>query len=496
MDLRTACSVAAALSVASALSAQSLSASPAVNVSGPASASAVFTINWLPAAPFVLFADFAPGPREVLGETLELGLTPALFVLDAGALDATGSYALNLTIPGLPILSGLVAYSQALFPLAAAPNGFIASNGESTVLFAGSSLVVDRFDNPALEGFVGDYDTTLERLRGTFSRRRVQPIEIGDVLDTPTPGTVSAFASQLLVPIQSPLNPRGCRTQFLYRAADLQANGTPEVLTRAYWRVFDNGMPVRLDTFANVTIRASHSQVVPNFLVDSFSALAAFPNSGLASVFASNESSAPALLRSGAYTVDPTAVVLGLDSFGVGRYLDWGIGTNFVYNGVDSLLLDVRTDPSPNTIGWNGAHVYLTVQSGPLPGARCVAQPTLPVGTIDPDVVAVGQPDNAIHDLVFEFARPESTALSPFRAPGPSTLNYQPAILAASTPGTSSIVITYRGADDAFGTNATPFSPNIDVADGKPFLQYSIRFVADVVTGAVPSIDTLVIPVL
>ena len=106
---------------------------------------------------------------------------------------------------------------------------------------------------------------------------------------------------------------------------------------------------------------------------------------------------------------------------------------------------------------------------------------------IDPDVVAGGEPDNLIHDLVFEFARPESTARSPFRAAGPNAPNYQPAIVAASTPGTSSIVITYRGADDAFGTNATPFSPNIDLADGKPFLQYSIKLVADVVTGAVPS---------
>lgn len=496
MDLRSACSVAAALSVASVLSAQSLFASPAVNVGAPLAPSAVFAISGQPSAAFVLLADFAPGPREVLGETLELGLTSALFTLDAGALDAGGSHSLIVPIPPLPVLSGLVAYSQALFPSALAPNGlFTISNSESTALFAGSTALVERFDHAAASGFVGTYDTTgLGRLRGTYSRRRVQPVDNGTVLDTPIPGTVSGFAMAFPFAIQSPLNPRGCRTQLVYRAADLGADGTPEVLVRAYWRLFD-GAVISLDSFANVSIRASHSQVVPNFLIGNFSALAQFPTSGLSSVFATNESSAPVLVRSGAYTVDPAAVVLGLDGLGVGRYLDWGIDQSFVYNGVDSLLFDVRTDPSPTSFGLNGAQVYLTVQSGPLPGARCVARPMLPFGTIDPDVVANGEPDNAIHDMVFEFARIESTARSPFRAAGPGAPNYLPAIVAASTPGTSSIVILYRGADDSFGTNATAFSPNIDVADGKPFLQYSIKFTADVVTGAVPSIDTLVIPV-
>jgi hypothetical protein len=120
----------------------------------------------------------------------------------------------------------------------------------------------------------------------------------------------------------------------------------------------------------------------------------------------------------------------------------------------------------------------------------------LPFGTLDPDLVATGSIDNLVHDTVFEFARPEASARSPFRAAGTSAPDYLPAILVGSTPGNSSILVTYRGADDALGTNPTPFSPNIDLADGKPFLQYSIRLIADVVTGAVPSLDTLVIPIL
>jgi len=496
MSSRIACSVAAALSVASALSAQSLFASPAVRVSGPNPASALFVLSGQPTAPFVLAADFAAGPRDVFGETLELGLSPALFLLDVGALDVSGSHSLTLTVPPLPVLSGLVTYTQALFPTTLAPNGlFTVSNGESTVLFAGSTALIDRFDNPAAAGFTGNYDaTSVGRLRGTFSRRRVQPVEAAELLDVALPGTVPAFSSAFPFGIQSPLNPQGCRTQMVYRASDLGADGTPEVLTRAYWRVFD-GQQAIADVFARVAIRASHSQVVPRFLVDSFSALPAFPTSGLAGVFATNESSLPVLLRDGPYTIDPNSLVFGLDALGIGRYFDWGLDSTFVYNGVDSLLLDVRTDPSPTSLGQNGAQVYLSVQSDPLPGARCVARPALPFGTLDPDTAATGVPDNAIHDMVFEFARVEANARSPFRAVGPLAPNYLPAIVAASTPGTSSIVITYRGADDALGTNATPFSPNIDIADGKPFLQYSIQLIADVVTGAVPSVDTLVIPV-
>ena len=497
MDLRSACSVAAALSVVSGLSAQSLFASPAVNVSTPAAPGAVFAISGVPSAAFVLLTDFAAGPREVLGETLELGLTPSLFALGAGALDASGSFSLILPIPPLPVLSGLVAYSQALFPSALAPNGlFTVSNGESTALFASSSALVERFDNAAAAGFVGTYDTaSLGRLRGTFSRRRVQPVEPGEQLEAPTPGSVPGFAVQLSIGIPSPLDPRGCRSQMLYRAADLGGDGAPELLTRVYWRVFD-GQPVAPSAYSRVAIRVSHSQVVPNFLIDDFSALPEFPLSGLGTTFATNESSPPVLVRNGPYAIDPNDVVLGLDSQGVGRYLDWGIDANFVWNGVDSLLLDVRTDPSPSAlIGENGAQAYLAIQSDALPGARCVARTLLPFGAIDPDVVAAGMVDNAIHDMVFEFARVESTALSPFRAAGATAPNYLPAIVAASTPGTSSIVILYRGADDAVGTNATAFSPNIDVADGKPFLQYSVRLTADAVTGAVPSIDTLVIPV-
>ena len=45
------------------------------------------------------------------------------------------------------------------------------------------------------------------------------------------------------------------------------------------------------------------------------------------------------------------------------------------------------------------------------------------------------------------------------------------------------------------GTNLTGWSTNVDIADGRAQLQFRVEFVGDPVTGAVPSIDTLVVPI-
>lgn len=496
MNLRPLCVAFAAFSAASAAMAQGqLVATPAVGLTSLVPA-ATFAVSGSANAPYLLLADFVAGPQLFLGVSLDLGLSPSLFVLGEGALDSAGNRTVLVQVPPQPSLAGVVAYSQVLFPTPTAPNGvYVASNGESTVLHAGAAAMVDRFDDPVAEGFVGSFDaTSLGGLKGTYSTRRVQPVDAGQVLETQlSSNEVSSIAAPFFS-VQPPLDPRGCRTQMVYRAADLGADGTAEVLTKVFWRAFD-GSPVVLDSFDGVSIRVSHSQVVPDFAIDAWSALPVGPETGLQSTFGLNESSPLVLVRSGPYTVDPNAVVLGLDGQGVGRYLDWGIAPSFVYNGVDSLLLDVRSDPSPLANGLNGAQTYLTIQSGPLPGARNVARATQPFGVLDPDLASVGQVDSLVHDVVFEFARPVAVALSPFRSAGVGVPDYQPAILAASTPGTSSVEITYRGADDAAGTNATPFSADVNVADGRQYLQYRIRLVADVATGALPRVDTLVIPV-
>ena len=67
-------------------------------------------------------------------------------------------------------------------------------------------------------------------------------------------------------------------------------------------------------------------------------------------------------------------------------------------------------------------------------------------------------------------------------------------ILAASIPAGTSITIEYRGSNHANGSNPTAWSNSVDIADGRAFVQYRVKFVADPVSGAVPSVDTLAIP--
>ncbi|MEZ6038721.1 MAG: hypothetical protein R3F29_14660 [Planctomycetota bacterium] len=481
--------------VASAQSAH-LNASAGVSVGLGVPAPVDFAVAGPPATPYVLLVDFAPGPGLLAGRPVQLGVSPALTMLAASVLGPFGNEVTSVNVPPVPQLSGLAIYSQALVVTAAAPNGlFVPSNGESTILYGTSQALVERFDFPLANGFTGTFDpNSVGEVRGRFVLRQVQPIDNGDVLEVPTSNTVSPYASTFLTGIQTPLDPRGCRAQFVYRAGDLGADGTPEVLRRAWWRVANN-QGVFHDVFPQVAIRVGHTTVQPDFSIDSWSALPAYPTSGLSTVFSANESSTPVQVRSGAYSIDPGQLVLGLDRSGLGRYLDWGIEPGFVYNGTDNLLLDVRTEPSPTSFGLNGAQVYLTVLSDYLPAARSIARAMLPIGTVDPDTVAVAtQRDNAVHDMVFEFARVEANALSPFRFAGVNP-DYQPAILAARTPGQSYVEVRFRGADDAAGSNATPFSLDVNVADGKAYLQYSIKLVADVVTGEVPSVDTLVVPV-
>ncbi|MCB9878955.1 MAG: hypothetical protein H6835_15270 [Planctomycetes bacterium] len=481
-----------------AVSAQSvhLNATAGVSVGLGTAMPADFAVSGPPQAPYVLLVDFVPGPGLLMGRPVQLGVSSGLTLLAADFLGQFGAGGTSVNVPPVPQLAGLTIYSQALVVTTAAPNGlFVPSNGESTILYGTSQALVERFDFPLANGFTGNFDpNSVGEVRGRFVLRQVQPVDNGDVLEVPTSDTVPAHASTFFTGIQTPLDPRGCRAQFVYRAGDLGANGTPEVLRRAWWRVADN-QGVFHDVFQQVAIRVGHTTVQPDFSIDSWSALPAYPTSGLSAVFSNNESSAPVQVRNGAYSIDPGQLVLGLDRSGLGRYLDWGIEPGFVYNGTDNLLLDVRTEPSPTSLGLNGAQVYLTVLSDYLPAARSIARAMLPIGTIDPDAVTVAaQRDNAIHDMVFEFARVEATAQSPFRSGGPNP-DYQPAILAARTPGQSYVEVRFRGADDAAGSNATPFSLDVNVADGKAYLQYSIKLVADVVTGEVPSVDTLVVPV-
>lgn len=67
-------------------------------------------------------------------------------------------------------------------------------------------------------------------------------------------------------------------------------------------------------------------------------------------------------------------------------------------------------------------------------------------------------------------------------------------VAATSSPPGTGIVIEFRGSPNAQGDVPTAWSTNQDVADGNAYLQYRITLTADPVTGAVPWVDSLVVP--
>jgi hypothetical protein len=55
-----------------------------------------------------------------------------------------------------------------------------------------------------------------------------------------------------------------------------------------------------------------------------------------------------------------------------------------------------------------------------------------------------------------------------------------------------SIATAFRGATGADGANATAWSPNIDVADGKPFIQIRVVVQGEAATRVTAALDSLV----
>ena len=135
------------------------------------------------------------------------------------------------------------------------------------------------------------------------------------------------------------------------------------------------------------------------------------------------------------------------------------------------------------------------VQSSAQPNARARESGGLGV-TVDPFQSTVAtRASNTTHDMQFEFAKVESVAGSPWRAAPTANPDYHDPIVASSLLANTTLKLEVRGADDALGTGLTPWFTDIDNIDGKPFLQYRFTFVGDHVTGQVPSVDALVIPV-
>ena len=451
---------------------------PAVSWVVPGSATDIqFALTGLPSAAYALFADVSAGPVLLLGERLQLGLTPALTLLASGTLPSWGHAAGSIAVGPSATLLGRSFHLQAIVLDAGSPNGlFAASNAESTVLLVPVVAIVERFDAPAVEGFVGSYDSRVtDRLEGGPVQRRTQR-------------SVPAGAAPFAQPLGTPLVHHGSRLQSVVRARELQAQGDEELVTALRWRPF--GGSVVADRFDRFELWIAHSDVVPDYSIDVWSQLPRFPNSGLDPVFANNVAAGeqPQQIFSGSYAFGPAD--LRADG-----YVDFPIGQAFVYDGLRSLLLDFRVAPSTTPgSGANGQIVWLNVLSSPQPNARVFALGT-PGAPLDPHLVTSGRGDNTSYDFQIELTRVKTVAVSPWRAAGLATPDYDTPIRAVVEPRGTSITVEFRGADDASGSGSTPWSTQIDAADGKGFLQFRFTFVGDPRSGAVPAIDSLVVPV-
>jgi len=424
-----------------------------------------------PSQPYATLVDATGGPRAALGQTFYLGLTGAVTVLDAGVLGLGGFRASSLPLPpqapiGLPLFFQSVVAAPAL----------AATDGESAVLLNSSAVIVQDFVDPAAQGITGTYDVGVRgRVQGAAAHRRRHDV-------VPNQGAV--FSQ----PILGPLNPYGVRQQNVYRAADVGATGAAELLTAVRWKPFG---PVAFDAFGHIEIRAAHSRVVPDYSVDPFSALPRYPDSGLSLTLAGNvkPGEQPVTVYSGGYIIDP----VHQQADGFMPYPD--LQGRFLYNGFDSLLLDFVVPPS-TAVGVNGHRIYVMVQSSAQPNARAYSAGRPNRLVMQPDRITLAdQGDNSWFEVQLEFLCLESQAVSPWLHAPVAAPDYHPPYVSQSVPVGASVLVEFRGATRPDGSDATPWLPSIDIADGLPFLQYRIRFFAAVTGGLAPSVDQLVIPV-
>ena len=422
---------------------------------------------------YALWVDLDGGPMHVLGERLLLGGTPVLSLFDTGFVPAGGQVFRQTQVPLFAGMLGLVLYGQALVLDASAPNGlFATSNGASTAFHNGQQAFVDTFD--LLNGYSGDFATdVVGHVRGAPVTRRT--------IETILPNSSAASG-----PVGTPLVPFGCRAQYVYRAQDVGAIGTPELLTAVRWLPW---LQIAHDTFPAFDFRIGHTDVVPDYTVDLFTALPVAPQSGLSPTFAANErpGAPPVPVFQGAYEI---AQALQRPN----GYVPFPMFTPFEYDGVSSLLLDFRVPPGLSQ-GGNAPQLRFQVQSDPLPGARVVRSGTAQAPIL-PSQVTTGQADNGLPQLELEFTRVSSTLRSPWQVTNGFFLDYGTPIVAKSLPPGTSIALRFRGSTNGDDSGATAWSDSPSVADGLIYLQYEITFRSNALTGDRPIVDSLVVPLL
>ena len=312
------------------------------------------------------------------------------------------------------------------------------------------------------------------RLLGAAVQRRVHTVK-------PTQGAV--FVS----PVYGPLNPDGARVQMVYRSSDLGSNGGREVLTACRWLPRGSVQDV---VYKRLVVDVGHTSVVPDYTVNLFTALPSFPNSGLGTTFAANPKvgEKPVRIVDGSYTVRRQDVRAD-------GYVSYPKPTKtFTYNGFNSLLLDFKMAATPNLKTANGQQIHLMVLSSPRPNGRVHASGKAGA-YVNPHTVTRGVGDNSMAYMQFEFTRIESQALSPWRKAPVSSPNFHTPSLAKSEPAGTRVFVEYRGARSASGSGAGPWSSDVNGADGSPYIQYRITLLANPWTGAVPSLESIVIPI-
>ena len=429
-----------------------------------------------PLLPSATLIDDRAGRTQLFGETLWLGLSPALAILDAGPMDPLGSRTLGIATPPNPSLAGIPLYLQSFVFDQLAPNGlFRASNGQSAILHATPYALVSEFRDPVAEGFTGNFDATVK------GRLQAAPVRVRTKVGVPSGGV--PFGQ----PIIGHLNPNGARAQHVYRAVDLGATGEEELLTEIAYKPLGT---IVSETYTRLVLAVTHSHVVPDYRLDPWSQLPLYPNSGLDPTFAKNYKPldptvdvydgpfqvAPGLVRPDGYLPYPQ------------------FQRPFVYEGSSSIVVEFKSVAWGNLLPQNGAQVHLMVLSSPQPNARALSvgaqfQPLDPFTTL-----TAKSADNSVLDLKFEFRKVTSTATSPFLL-NPGGRNYQKPYVAAHQPPGTVIEFEFEGAQTAQGGASSGWMSDIRNCAGYAYLRYRVRLSANPWTSAVPSIDTIVFPV-
>lgn len=194
-------------------------------------------------------------------------------------------------------------------------------------------------------------------------------------------------------------------------------------------------------------------------------------------------------------------------------FFDWDPGDPLVEG--DSVFLFDASVSEGDT--WQDMRGWLAVEI-PCSTTALVGQPTRNSLTVFEDDTALpGYPVTTIVDACFTITRKVSVAQSLFYSPpgflfpasggdtyGPQT-DYLPVQIAPVVqPGGASIVLEFQGAmavqDDRRTINqAQPFTPwtqNIDDCDGMSHIRWRATLTANLISGELPRLDSVVIPML